>query len=193
MYRHGKKWTADEDRQLVCMYNKYDSYGDMGKKLHRTWFACKCRLIRLGVVKDEMSYNGWSEAYKIPKDFEEKLDISVKIADSVSQFINMFGNCIPCGCEECKREGKLTADKEELTKSEIYTDEFTFSTQELDIVRQYLECRLAKVCTELAKNKELASSILLHSIREHITDELGAIRNLMKMTLPERRKVCKKL
>lgn len=49
--RQGKQWTKKEDKLLKEMFLNCFSYKEMGKELDRSWFACKCRLARLGLIQ----------------------------------------------------------------------------------------------------------------------------------------------
>lgn len=69
--RHGKQWTKDEDELLKKCFLECLSYKQMAKRLNRTWFACKCRLARLGLIQpfrntEEQFYVGTVEPYVVP-------------------------------------------------------------------------------------------------------------------------------
>lgn len=52
--RQGCRWSKEEDKILVRLFKECCSYKTMAKELKRSWFACKCRLARLGLIKDEI-------------------------------------------------------------------------------------------------------------------------------------------
>lgn len=69
--RQGKQWTKKEDKLLKEMFLNCFSYKEMGKELDRSWFACKCRLARLGLIQpfrntEEQFYVGTVEPYVVP-------------------------------------------------------------------------------------------------------------------------------
>ena len=47
---HGNSWTKKDEKRLVDMLYEGASYEEMAKKLSRSWFACKCRLIKLKLI-----------------------------------------------------------------------------------------------------------------------------------------------
>ena len=54
---HGNSWTKKDEKRLVDMLYEGASYEEMAKKLSRSWFACKCRLIKLKLIPFEPQAN----------------------------------------------------------------------------------------------------------------------------------------
>lgn len=64
---HGNSWTKKDEKRLVGMLYEGASYEEMAKKLSRSWFACKCRLIKLKLIPFEsQAYKTNVERYDVP-------------------------------------------------------------------------------------------------------------------------------
>lgn len=170
--RHGKEWTKDEDRQLKDLFNSHHSFYEMGEKLGRTWFACKCRLARLGLIKPfernvEDFYIGSMEKYKIPncKEFE-------KVMIKFDPNFGLFNFCDKC---------------EEDTSN-------TFSNAELNVVTDYLKTRLSRVVCKLADGDHcFIGEVDLKLAQEVLETEISVANSMKKITVEEREKVLKRL
>ena len=69
--RGGYKWTKAEEQALIKMFHEGRQYDYMAKQLNRSWFACKCRLIKLQLIpfsEEDTQYSLLSsvEKYDIP-------------------------------------------------------------------------------------------------------------------------------
>lgn len=162
--RHGKEWTKDEDRQLKDLFNGGYSFYEMGEKLGRTWFACKCRLARLQLIppfnrKEEDFYIGSMEKYRIANPNLHLKDWKIRF-------------CI---------------DGEEDTSN-------TFSNAELNVVTDYLKTRLSRVVCKLADGDHcFIGEVDLKLAQEILETEISVANSMKKMAVKEREKVLKRL
>ena len=171
--RHGKEWTKDEDRQLKDLFKSNYSFNEMGKKLGRTWFACKCRLARLGLIEPfernpEEFYIGSLEKYKIPNCMGP-IEAMMKFDSDGILFNSICGKC------------------EEDTSN-------TFSNAELNVVTDYLKTRLSRVVCKLADGGHcFIGEVDLKLAQEVLETEISVANSMKKITVEEREKVLKRL
>lgn len=71
--KHGCKWTKKDEQILSDMFWAGRQYEEMAKKLSRTWFSCKCRLIKLKLLPycsemPEFALVNSIEKYDVPLD-----------------------------------------------------------------------------------------------------------------------------
>lgn len=181
--RQGKQWNKDEDRQLTDLFYKGCNFIEMGKKLERTWFACKCRLARLDLIEpfernEEDFLIGALEPYRVPN-FQKASERLGKIMDEVG-----------FGCEEYETEFRGCCmghiDSEDTSN--------TFSNAELNIVTDWLKTRLANVVCKLADGPScFARDIELNTVKELLETEIKVANNMKKISVEEREKVLKRL
>lgn len=167
--RHGKQWTKEEDKVLKKLFDNHKTFYEMSKELERTWFACKCRLARLGLIDMSADENlKWAEKYRVPNpvkftQFEELKDM-LRVGFTV-----------------------------QVPKEECELVEHTFDDDELDIISSYLQSRYARVAVaSLEQHCFLKDKELQHS-KEILENEIKVIKSLKKMTIEEREQVIKKL
>lgn len=89
--KHGKKWSSEDDEILKYLFNRHKSFEDMSKQLGRTWFACKCRLGKLGLIDISCEPNcEWAEKYRIPNPIIDSSKLESLIIDlpDTDEFIN---------------------------------------------------------------------------------------------------------
>lgn len=182
--RHGKEWTKDEDRQLTDLFYSHHSFRQMGDKLGRTWFACKCRLARLQLIppfknsKEYWGLIGDMEQYRVPyphsiNDIFEGLENMCFGEDSVFT---------ACGC--CS--GHI--DSQEASTVNVFSD------SELDVIKSWLKIRLSLIVCELADDTGcIIKQADLNQVKDVLETEIQLVNNMKKMTLEEREKVCKRL
>ena len=169
--RHGKEWTKSEDKKLEKMFYNHFSFTQMGNELGRTWYACKCRLARKGLIPEFKNNAGYTftkdtEPYRVPNP-----DIN-KINDMFSQLNTMCFN-------EC----------------EVEEDTWnTFSNAELNIVTDWLKTRLSRGVCKLADGEHcFLRDMELNTVKELLETEIKVANNMKKMPVGEREKVCKRL
>lgn len=168
--RQGKQWTKEEDELLKRYFLDCLSYKQMAKKLDRTWFACKCRLARLGLIEpfernSKDFYIGSVEPYAIPN---SDTIITENVFD---EMYTMFFN---------------DSEMEEDTSN-------TFSNAELNIVTDWLKTRLSRVVCKLVDEHSSLRGLELQRAKDFLETEIQVINNMKKMTVKEREKVCKRL
>lgn len=166
MTRQGKKWTIEEDKKLKALFNDSKSFFEMGKELDRTWFACKCRLARLGLI-DDLKVGGpinWAEKFRVPKPANFK---------HFKELEQLMDNCFSFIEEE-----------------ETYN---TFDDEDLDIISAYLKARYSKVVIKLTEDHCFVKEIELKQSKEILEHEIRVVNSLKKMAIEEREKVIKKL
>lgn len=168
--RHGKEWTKSEDKKLEKMFYNHFSFTQMGEQLGRTWFACKCRLIRLGLI---------SGSTKNPKYGDTPFEpLRVPNPDPgilCSMFKKLNNMCFN------------NVEQQEDTSN-------TFSTAELNIVTDWLKTRLSRVVCKLADGEHcFVRDLELNTVKELLETEIKVANNMKKMTVEEREKVCKRL
>lgn len=169
--RHGKEWTKSEDKKLERMFYNSFSFGEMGQELDRTWFACKCRLARKGLIPAFKNNSGHvflkeMECFRVPNpDFD-------KINSMFEELNNMCFNC-----EESEQDTSNT-----------------FSNAELNIVTDWLKTRLSRVVCKIADGSDcFVRNVELNTVKELLETEIKVANNMKKMTVAEREKVCKRL
>ena len=167
--RHGKQWTNEEDKALKELFYSHKTFYEMGKELGRTWFACKCRLVRLGLIDMSVDENlKWAEKYRVPNPVKftqfEELNDMLRVGFTV-----------------------------EVPKEECELVEHTFDDNELDIISSYLQSRFAKVAVASLEQHCFLKDIELKQAKEILENEIRVVKNLKKMTIEEREQVIKKL
>lgn len=169
--RHGKEWTKSEDKKLERMFYNSFSFEEMGQELGRTWFACKCRLARKGLIPAFKNNSGHvfskeMERFRVPNpDF-------TKINSMFEELNNMCFDDI---------------EPEEDTSN-------TFSNAELNIVTDWLKTRLSRVVCKIADGSDcFVRNVELNTVKELLETEIKVANNMKKMTIAEREKVCKRL
>lgn len=168
--RHGKEWTKSEDKKLEKMFYNHFSFTQMGEQLGRTWFACKCRLIRLGLISGSMKNPKYGdtpfEPLRVPNPHPGIL---------CSMFEKLNNMCFN------------NVEQQEDTSN-------TFSTAELNIVTDWLKTRLSRVVCKLADGEHcFVRDLELNTVKELLETEIKVANNMKKMTVEEREKVCKRL
>lgn len=181
--RHGKEWTKKEDKKLIKLFNEGNSFLQMGKQLNRTWFACKCRLARLGLIEPferniEDFFIGALEPHRVPN--------IQKASEKIGKIMREVG----FGCEEYEKEfydSSLSHVDSEDTSN-------TFSTTELNIVTDYLKTRLSKVMCELADGSFcFVRDVELNAVKELLETEIKVANSMKKISVRERERVLKRL
>ena len=167
--RHGKQWTKEEDKALKKLFDSHKTFYEMGKELERTWFACKCRLARLGLIDMSVDENlKWAEKYRVPNPVKftqfEELNDMLRVGFTV-----------------------------EVPKEKCELVEHTFDDDELDIISSYLHSRYAKVAVDSLEQHCFLKDIELQNSKEILENEIKVIKSLKKMTIEEREQVIKKL
>lgn len=167
--RHGKQWTNEEDKALKKLFYSHKTFYEMGKELERTWFACKCRLARLGLIDMSVDENlKWAEKYRVPNPVKftqfEELNDMLRVGFTVN-----------------------------VPKEECELVEHTFDDDELDIISSYLQSRYAKVALDIMEDHCYVRHIELKQAKEILENEIRVVKNLKKMTIEEREQVIKKL
>jgi len=166
--RHGKKWTTEEDNCLKELFMKHRSYEQMSRVLNRTWFSCKCRLLRLGILSYD-DCGGFDES----ADFEK-----FKVPNPYKPSEVFEDLCSMCFNDEKVEEG--TAN--------------TFSNAELNIITDWLKTRLARVAVKLADGEHcFIKEIELNTVKELLETELQVANSMKKISVKEREKVLKRL
>lgn len=179
--RHGKEWTKDEDRQLKDLFKSNHSFNEMSKKLGRTWFACKCRLARLGLIEPferniEDFFISALEPHRVPN--------LQKASERIGKIMDEVG----FGCEQYEFHGCCSGhiDSEDTSK--------TFSNTELNIVTDYLKTRLSRVVCELVDGSScFVREVELNTVKELLETEIKVANNMKKISVEEREKVLKRL
>ena len=161
--RQGKQWTKKEDKLLKEMFLNCFSYKEMGKELDRSWFACKCRLARLGLIQpfrntEEQFYVGTVEPYVVPN------GLTIQTFEFES------------GIEE-EEDTSNTFSNAELN---IVTD--WFKTRLSRVV-----CKLADGTENMVVLADL------NMCRDFLEQEIKIVNNMKKITVEEREKVCRRL
>lgn len=170
--RHGKQWTKKEDKKLKELFLKCLSYRQMAKELGRTWFACKCRLARLGLIEP----------------FERRVEdfyVGSTEPDIIPRSIIFPSGIIVSTDYDVEIEGEW--NNEEDTSN-------TFSNAELNIITDWLKIRLSRVVCKLADGEHcFVRDLELNTVKELLETEIRVANNMKKMTVEEREKVCKRL
>ena len=163
MSRDGKQWSKLEEEKLLSMFYEGYSYYEMSKELDRTWFACKCRLIKLKLLpfekkEKEMPFMYDIEKYDVPfKNIKKEYISSI----SMSTWVN-------------KEEGDTSR---------------TFSNTELNIVIDYFKTRLAKLALQKLDSKSFVKGIEIQTVEEIFKGEISKIRMAKDMTIEQREKI----
>lgn len=167
--RHGMRWTKKEDKLLVRLFKECCSYHTMAKELNRSWFACKCRLARLGLIKDEfeMPKEGIlyvNAPYEVPNK-GEGATFRFDIFEDLSQ--------------------QVFKDEEDTSK--------TFSDAELNIVIDYFKTRLARLAIQKLDTKCFQRGLDISIAEDIFISEINKIKNVKTMTIEEREKVLSRI
>lgn len=169
--RHGKEWKKSEDYKLEKMFYNHFSFKQMGEELGRTWFACKCRLARKGLIPEFKNNAGHTfskdmEPYRVPNPDVNKIQ-------GIFEDLNSL-----CFIDEMPEEDTSN----------------TFSNAELNIVTDWLKTRLSRVVCKLADGEHcFIRDLELNTVKELLETEIKVANNMKKMTVEEREKVCKRL
>lgn len=188
--RHGCSWNNDEDRQLKALFDKHCSFAEMGEKLGRTWFACKCRCIRLGLIEGSCKNPKYGETpyepFRVPNppSFTEiimKLDPDKVLFNTI------------CG----KHEHNDVVDSLQYLFDKVFkgepTTSKTFTDEELDIVANYFKSRLAKICVQKTECTCIPKLNELCSAEDTFLAELNRVKMTKTMSIEEREKVLTKI
>ena len=172
--RHGKEWTKSEDNKLEKMFYNHFSFKQMGNELGRTWFACKYRLARKGLIP-EFKNNAGHTFSKLSNDMEpfRVPNPGVRTIKSIFEDLNNL-----CFIDELPEEDTSN----------------TFSNAELNVVTDWLKTRLSSVVCKLADGGDcFVRTTELNAVKELLETEIKVANNMKKMTVEEREKVCKRL
>lgn len=167
--RHGCRWTTKEDNILKDMFKRHARYGDMAMRLGRTWYACKCRCIRLGLLDNDFTVFG-DGFYKVPNPYTPEEIKQLKI--------QLNGEAV----ESSPMTVTIESDK----------PKYTFSNEELDVVLNYLKSKVAWVSIKLleASINQMAD---YKRYKDWLADEIHRVYNLKLMSEDEREKVLTKV
>lgn len=161
--RKGKEWTKKEDELLKKCFLECLSYKQMAKKLNRTWFACKCRLARLGLIEPfERNDNEFYIGSLAPNVIPYTMDIETVLVDN----------------SEVVVEG---------TSNTFSNAELNIVTDWLKSRLSRVVCKLAdgEHC--------FIMGIELEKAKEFLETEIKVVNSMKKITVKEREKVCKRL
>lgn len=157
--RHGSSWTKKEDKKLIKLFNESKSFIQMAHELKRTWFACKCRLIRLGVIEGSLKNPHLGETMVEP----------FRVPNPHSQ-----------------RDFELIIDTESIGEEDTSK---TFSDAELNIVMDYLKTRLARLAVQKVDSDIFVHTLQISQVEQTLTDELNKVKNIRKLSIKERERV----
>lgn len=181
--RHGEKWTAEEDKQLEKAFYEGCSFTEMANRLKRTWFACKCRLARLGLIEpfdrnNKDFFIGAIEPYRVPYSEIEFFNIhNIDIAKMEREIFNSYV------------DNKLV---NEYVSSEEDTSN-TFSNAELNIVSDWLKTRLINVVCKLTdENFCFIRGVELNTVKEIFENEIKLVTDMKKLSVKDREKILKR-
>lgn len=167
--RTGCSWSKKEDKQLKLLFSQHCSFQEMAEKLGRTWFACKCRLIRLGLIEGSLKNPKYGdspfEPFKVPN--------PPKFASSLGSLLESL--------QELE-----WPDEEEDTSN-------TFSTAELNIVIDYLKTQISRIVLSELDSENFIRQTELKTAKDLFTNEIKKVQSLKKMTVKDRQKVCKRI
>lgn len=170
--RTGCSWSKKEDKKLKRLFFEHCSFQEMAQQLGRTWFACKCRLIRLGLMEGSLKNPKYGETpfepYRVP--WPPKFD---DLVDCIRDMIN---------------EPYITKKD----NSEEDTSR-TFSDAELNIVIDYLKTQIARISVLKLESSCFMRGIELSTAEDLFTNEIKKAQSLKRMSVEEREKVCKRL
>ncbi len=169
MLRHGEKWTQEEDKKLKSLFNNHKSFYEMSIALDRTWFACKCRLVRLGLIGVDSRDNefGFLEKYRVPNLF------------NFNQFQQL---------NDLIEEQPIFKQPEQ-----INTNNTTFSDDELVIISAYLKSRYSKISLQLMEDHCFVKKLELEQAKQILEDEIRVVNSIRKMSTSEREKFLHKI
>lgn len=169
--RHGCKWTKKEDRILIRLFRECCSYHTMAKELNRSWFACKCRLARLGLIKDE---------FEIPKKGILYVNAPYEVPNNRAQFTFELPE------EVTESPAYIKIMEEEDTSK-------TFSDAELNIVMDYFKTRLARLAIQKLETQCFQKGLDISVAEDIFTSEINRIKNVKTMTIQERERVLNRI
>lgn len=162
--KHGYEWSKKDEAKLAEMLFAGASYDEMAKELGRSWFACKCRLIKLKLILFEQQPRKTNvEKYDVPLRY-----VSLRTQQNPPELIFSFDSF-----EE--------VDEEDTSK--------TFSDAELNIVTDYFKTRLAKLAVQKLDTVCFQKGLDISRVEDIFKCEIGRINNMKKMSIEEREKV----
>lgn len=171
--RHGCTWTKKEDKRLKALFFEHKSFDEMGKALQRTWFACKCRLIRLGLIEGSCKNPKYGDTPFEP--------FRVPCPDPKQSFESLIDFYIKKGFMEMPTVEVEIPDEEDTSR--------TFSDAELNIVTDYFKTRLAKLAVQKLDTVCFQKGLDISRVEDIFKCEIGRINNMKKMSVEEREKV----
>lgn len=164
---HGYCWSQKDESLLKDMLYNGKSYEEMAKKLGRSWYACKCRLIKLKLIPfqaDTISRKTNVEKYDVPLRYVDRLKRQ-QIESSIDFYI--------------KQGLPLIESLEDDTSR-------TFSDTELNVVEDYCKARLARLAVQKLniEDKQLQRDIM--QAEDFFTDEIKRVKIAKKMPICQR-------
>lgn len=174
---HGNSWTRKDEKKLEDMLFEGASYEEMAKALSRSWFACKCRLIKLKLIPFEpQSKKTNVERYDVPLRYVDHRKQQHR--ESVESLIDFY---IKKGFMEMPTVEVEIPDEEDTSR--------TFSDAELNIVIDYFKTRLAKLAVQKLDTVCFQKGLDISRVEDIFKCEIGRINNMKKMSVEEREKV----
>ena len=160
---HGNCWTSREESELKKMLYEGASYEEMAKALGRSWFACKCRLIKLKLIPFEQQTRKTNvEKYDVPIRYLNRLTAETKLQPIVFSFSDFD-------------------DSEEDTSR-------TFSNAELNIIIDYFKARLSKLAVQKLETRCFQRGCDISLAENIFTGEINKLKNAKTLTIQEREK-----
>lgn len=164
--KHGFIWTQKDENILEKMFYEGKSYQEMAEKLSRSWFSCKCRLIKLKLIP----YS------------PEILDTSLRA--------NVEKYDVPLNHANRK---KAVQPQEQIYGVEptMWVDEDTsrtFSNAELNIIQEYCKARLAKLAIQKLGVEDRQIQRDIAEAEDFFTTEIRKINVAKKMPIIQREK-----
>ena len=158
--KRNTKWSQQEEAKLISLYYSDSSYDEMSKELGRSWYACKCRLMKLKLIPVDKSEPSSIEKYTVPHPKE----ITFEAPD-----LSRFGER-PMGYVE-----------DEDTSH-------TFSDKELNIVLDYFKARLAKLAIQKLDTSCFRESMDINQCEDFMKTEMSKIKQFVKMNAKQKEK-----
>lgn len=162
---HGNCWTSREESKLKKMLYEGASYEEMAKALGRSWYACKCRLIRLKLIPYQYQpITAFSnvEKYDTPITYVNKAEVQMSCQPIVFRFDDFD-------------------DAEEDTSR-------TFSNAELNIIIDYFKARLSKLAVQKLETRCFQRGCDISLAENIFTGEINKLKNAKTLTIQEREK-----
>lgn len=160
--KDGCKWTKKDEQILTDMFWSGRSYDEMAKRLQRTWFACKCRLIKLQLIPYNPDVTDMSLIKSV-----EKYDVPLRHSAKTGQ----------CATQE-EVDNFINTNEEDTSR--------TFSTTELNIVQDYLKSRLARLAVQKLGASIYVKQLEIARLEEIFTNEISKIEMAKNMPVFER-------